>query len=158
MGNYYYDSLSIANEIHTLSSKTRSIWRSGDRSFAIELRLAIFPSCDRSHDLVFVADREQAAKLVLGDCTCFPAAWHFNTCHPNLHPTLRGRERQRSLDNNVLIRSGDAPAISWSRNMLYSGFNNLPRSVVRRQTRFAARITRTLYSFDPAFCCIGYRL
>ena len=30
------------------------------------------------------------------------------------------------------------------RNMLYSGFNVLPRSVVRRQTRFAARITRTL--------------
>ena len=28
--------------------------------------------------------------------------------------------------------------------MLYSGFNTLPRSVVRRQTGFAARITRTL--------------
>ena len=28
--------------------------------------------------------------------------------------------------------------------MLYSGFNILPRSVVRRQTGFAARITRTL--------------
>ena len=44
----------------------------------------------------------------------------------------------------MLIRSGEAPAIGWSRNMLYSGFNTLPRSVVRRQTGFAARITRTL--------------
>ena len=31
--------------------------------------------------------------------------------------------------NNVLIRSGEAPAIGWSRNMLYSGFIILPRSV-----------------------------
>ena len=44
----------------------------------------------------------------------------------------------------MLIRSGEALAIGWSRNMLYSGFNILPRSVVRRQTGFAARITRTL--------------
>ena len=44
----------------------------------------------------------------------------------------------------MLIRSGEAPAIGWSRNMLYSGFNILPRSVIRRQTGFAARITRTL--------------
>ena len=44
----------------------------------------------------------------------------------------------------MLIRSGEAPAIGWSRYMLYSGFNNLPRSVIRRQTGFAARITRTL--------------
>ena len=42
------------------------------------------------------------------------------------------------------MRSGEAPVIGWSRNMLYSGFNILPRSVVRRQTGFAARITRTL--------------
>ena len=31
--------------------------------------------------------------------------------------------------NNVLIRSGEAPGIGRSRNMLYSGFNTLPRSV-----------------------------
>ena len=47
-------------------------------------------------------------------------------------------------DNNVLIRSGEAHGVGWSRIMLYSGFNILPRSVVRRQTGFAARITRTL--------------
>ena len=34
-----------------------------------------------------------------------------------------------SSDNNVLIRSGEAPAVGWSRNMLYSGFIILPRSV-----------------------------
>ena len=44
----------------------------------------------------------------------------------------------------MLIRSGEALGIGWSRNMLYSGFNTLLRSVVRRQTGFAARITRTL--------------
>ena len=44
----------------------------------------------------------------------------------------------------MLIRSGEAPAIGWSRSMLYAGFNILHRSVIRRQTRFAARITRTL--------------
>ena len=31
--------------------------------------------------------------------------------------------------DNVLIRSGEALAIGWSRNMLYSGFDVLPRSV-----------------------------
>ena len=46
----------------------------------------------------------------------------------------------------MLIRSGEAPAVGWSRNMLYSGFKTLPRSVVRRQTGFAARITRTLFA------------
>ena len=40
-----------------------------------------------------------------------------------------------------MIRSGEAPAIGWSRSMLYSGFNTLPRSVVRRQIGFAARIS-----------------
>ena len=30
--------------------------------------------------------------------------------------------------NNVLIRSGEALGIGWSRNILYSGFNILPRS------------------------------
>ena len=51
---------------------------------------------------------------------------------------------RQPVDNNVLVRIGEAPEIGWSRNMLYSGFNILPRSVVRRQTGFAARITRTL--------------
>ena len=32
-------------------------------------------------------------------------------------------------DNNVLIRSGEARLVGWSRQMLYSGFNILPRSV-----------------------------
>jgi len=45
----------------------------------------------------------------------------------------------------VLIRSGEALAIDWSRNMLHSGFNTLHRSVIRRQTLFAARITWTLF-------------
>ena len=63
------------------------------------------------------------------ETNCWPhIAWEFAT----------------TVDNNVLIRSGEAPAIGWSRNTLYSGFNILPRSVVRRQTGFAARITRTL--------------
>ena len=44
----------------------------------------------------------------------------------------------------MLIRSGEAPGVGWSRNMLYSGFKTLPRSVIRRQTDFAARLTRTL--------------
>ena len=48
------------------------------------------------------------------------------------------------MDNNVLIRSGGVRLVGWSRQMLYSGFNILPRSVVRRQTGFAARITRTV--------------
>ena len=51
---------------------------------------------------------------------------------------------QQSRDNNVLIRSGEARLVGWSRIMLYLGFNTLHRSVVRRQTGFAARITRTL--------------
>jgi len=41
-------------------------------------------------------------------------------------------------------RSGEAPAVGWSRNMLCSGYITLHRSVVRRQTSFAAQITRTL--------------
>ena len=52
-------------------------------------------------------------------------------------------------DNNVLIRSGEALGVGWSRNMLYSGFSILPRSVVRRQTGFAARITRALSAWMP---------
>ena len=57
---------------------------------------------------------------------------------------LKDTNFQGSPDNNVLIRSGEAPEIGWSRNMLYSGFITLHRSVIRRQTEFAARITRTL--------------
>ena len=44
-----------------------------------------------------------------------------------------------------MIRSGEAPAVGWSRSMLYSGFITLPRSIVRRRTGFAARISRTLF-------------
>ena len=44
----------------------------------------------------------------------------------------------------MLIRSGEAQLVGWSRYMLYLGLITLPRSVVRRQTGFAARITRTL--------------
>ena len=43
-----------------------------------------------------------------------------------------------------MIRSGEAPGVGWSRSMLYSGFISLPRSIVRRQTGFAARISTTL--------------
>ena len=32
-------------------------------------------------------------------------------------------------DNRSLIRSGEAQLVGWSRQMLYSGFNILPRSV-----------------------------
>ena len=48
----------------------------------------------------------------------------------------------------MLIRSGETPAIGRSQQMLYSGFITLPRSVIRRQTVFAARITRTLYGLE----------
>ena len=54
-------------------------------------------------------------------------------------------EQIRSSDNNVLIRSGEAPGVGWSRNTLCSWFITLHRSVIRRQTGFAARITRTLF-------------
>ena len=33
------------------------------------------------------------------------------------------------MDNNVLIRSGEARLVGWSRQMLYLGFITLPRSV-----------------------------
>ena len=36
---------------------------------------------------------------------------------------------QKRPDNNVLIRSGEARLVGWSRLVLYSGFNILPRSV-----------------------------
>ena len=35
------------------------------------------------------------------------------------------------MDNRTLIRSGEARLVGWSRQMLYSGFNILPRSVIR---------------------------
>ena len=35
----------------------------------------------------------------------------------------------KTRDNNALIRSGEARLVGWSRNVLYSGFNILPRSV-----------------------------
>ena len=40
------------------------------------------------------------------------------------------------MDNRALIRSGEALAIGWSRQMLYSGFNTLPRSVIRLANSF----------------------
>ena len=39
------------------------------------------------------------------------------------------RQMVTSRDNNVLIRSGEARLVGWSRQMLYSGFITLPRSV-----------------------------
>ena len=36
-----------------------------------------------------------------------------------------------SRDNRTLIRSGEARLVGWSRQVLYSGLNTLPRSVVR---------------------------
>ena len=66
---------------------------------------------------------------------------------------LIGRCSTRSLlqientrHNNVLIRSGEARLVGWSRNMLCSGFITLHHSVIRRQIGFAARTTRTLSS------------
>ena len=38
---------------------------------------------------------------------------------------------RNSRHNNALIPSGEARLVGWSRSMLYSGFNTLPRSVVR---------------------------
>ena len=57
----------------------------------------------------------------------------------------------QSRYNNVLIRIGEALGIGWSRYMLYSGFDILPRSVFGRQTGFAARITRTLSTLNEIF-------
>ena len=36
---------------------------------------------------------------------------------------------RQTRDNRTLIRSGETPVVGWSRQMLYSGFNILPRSV-----------------------------
>ena len=37
----------------------------------------------------------------------------------------------KTPDNRTLIRSGEARVVGWSRQMIYSGFNISPRSVVR---------------------------
>ena len=42
---------------------------------------------------------------------------------------LKDTNFQGSPDNNVLIRSGEARLVGWSRLMLYLGFNVSPRSV-----------------------------
>ena len=47
-----------------------------------------------------------------------------------------------------MIRSGEAPAVGWLRNMLHSGFRTLHRSVIRRQIGFAARISGTFVKLD----------
>ena len=73
-------------------------------------------------------------------CPCTNEALYILTNASNLESS----QLRTSLYNNLLIRSGEAPAIGWSRYMLYTGFITLPRSVVRWQTGFAARITRTL--------------
>ena len=38
--------------------------------------------------------------------------------------------QQSPQNNNVVIRIGEARLVGWSRHMLYSGFNILPRSVI----------------------------
>ena len=43
---------------------------------------------------------------------------------------LKTHSYLRTPNNNVLIRSGGARLVGWSRLMLYSGFNILPRSVL----------------------------
>ena len=58
-------------------------------------------------------------------CPCTNEALYILTNASNLESS----QWRTSLYNNVLIRSGEAPAIGWSRYMLYSGFNVLPRSV-----------------------------
>ena len=47
-----------------------------------------------------------------------------NTLH--LKTELDGNKLR---DNNVLNRNGEARLVGWSRQMLYPGFNILPRSV-----------------------------
>ena len=49
------------------------------------------------------------------------------------YSTREGKERIKlhRLDNRTLIRSGEARLVGWSRQMLYSGFNILPRSIIR---------------------------
>ena len=49
--------------------------------------------------------------------------------HFQLSDDLIYQVNRTPSDNNVLIRSGEAFGIGWSRNILYSGFNTLSRSV-----------------------------
>ena len=44
-------------------------------------------------------------------------------------PLLHFHNGKQTTHNNVLIRSGEAQPVGWSRQMLYSGFNILHRSV-----------------------------
>ena len=86
---------------------------------------------------------DRSCRLARVQCG-YKFCWRIDVDAPLKLRRLRFAKKER-WDNNVLIRSGEALGIGWSRNMLYSGFNTLHRSVVRRQTGFAARITRTLY-------------
>jgi len=61
---------------------------------------------------------------------------HFTTTEPRQVV----QELEKPRHNRTLIRSGEARLFGWSRSTLYSGFNASPRSVVRRQTGFAAQI------------------
>ena len=45
--------------------------------------------------------------------------------------TRRGFHSSQTPNNRTLIRSGEARLVGWSRQMLYSGFSILPRSVIR---------------------------
>ena len=51
-----------------------------------------------------------------------------NGC-PKIHSSEKTLSSEKTWDNRVLIRSGEARLVGWSRSMLYSGFNILPRSV-----------------------------
>ena len=50
-----------------------------------------------------------------------------NESFSKMYPT--NSKIQTASDNRTLIRSGEARPVGWSRQMLYLGFNNLPRSV-----------------------------
>ena len=66
----------------------------------------------------------QHARLESGTALPNTHQWQINSLEIVLAEKLR-----HSPYNNVLIRSGEALGIGWSPNMLYSGFNVLPRSV-----------------------------
>ena len=60
-----------------------------------------------------------------------PSILGFGTCCMSwLGSCFRPKLMTCCVDNNVLIRSGEARLVGWSRYMLYSGFDILPRSVV----------------------------
>ena len=58
---------------------------------------------------------------------CFRS--HFSSWEVCRSGVFAERRCVKTRDNRTLIRSGEAPAVGWSRNVLYSGFNNLLRSV-----------------------------